>query len=315
LDPEPQEIVPAAAMPGLFDALRRVEVRWPASRNALAWETLADEIAAERQVLAIVHRRADAAILWTLVNERAPGSMHLSALLCPAHRRQVLTEMRRRLARGDDCRVVSTQLVEAGVDVDFPVVYRAMAGFESLAQSAGRCNREGRLHRGAFRVFRAPTEPPATLRHHLQIAEAMLAGDPGLDLLEPRTFRAYFERLYHERDRDARRIQPLRQELLYERTAAEFRMIDEATTTVFIPFDVSARRAIEYLRHAGPSRERFRALQPYGVSVFPADLRKLQERGAVELVQESVWTLVSIDDYHQNLGLVVDGEGSERYVI
>ncbi len=149
----------------------------------------------------IVHRRADAADLWRAVNARQPA-LHLSALMCPAHRRSVLAVIRERLAKGEECRVVSTQLVEAGVDVDFPVVYRAMGGLESLAQSAGRCNREGKLARGSFRVFRAPTEPVGSLKHHKEVAETMLASDPDLDLFVPETFRSYFDRLYAERPRD-----------------------------------------------------------------------------------------------------------------
>jgi CRISPR-associated endonuclease/helicase Cas3 len=164
-------------------------------------------------------------------------------------------------------------------------------------------------------VFRAPTDPPGSLNHHKQIAETMLMSDSRLDLLHPDTFRSYFDRLYAERERDAYQVQVSRQMLHYKETASRFRMMDDATTTVIVPYDITGRRAIEALRHAGPSRERFRSLQPYGVSVYPNALRKLQERGAVELLHDALWILVSADDYHPNLGLLFENESSDRFVL
>ncbi|MHB0971979.1 MAG: CRISPR-associated helicase Cas3' [Thermoanaerobaculia bacterium] len=315
LEPPPTEIVPSNELAPLFDSLRRVDVEWPQSDEARSWGDLAKEIASSQQVLAIVHRRKDAADLWVAVNELTPGTIHLSALMCPAHRREILSQIRQRLASGETCRVVSTQLVEAGVDVDFPVVYRAMAGLESLAQSAGRCNREGRLPRGAFRVFRASTEPVGSMRHHKQVADAMLAGNSTLDLFAPATFHGYFDRLYAERERDAAAVQVARSRLLYEETASKFRMIDSAAETVFVPYGGRGARAIDAVRYAGPSRERFRALQSYGVAVYPDALRKLAARGAIELLHDSVWVLTSINDYSHDLGLLVEREGFDSFIV
>lgn len=314
LSPKPREIVPAESIAPLFDQLRRVDVTWPADNMPVMWSDLADVIASERQVLAIVHRRADAAELWQAVNNRVPDVIHLSALMCPAHRRKVLADIKDRLLRDAECRVVSTQLVEAGVDVDFPVVFRAMAGLESLAQSAGRCNREGKIARGSFRVFRAATEPVGSLKHHKQIAETMLAANGGIDLFAPATFQAYFDRLYAERPRDERNVQVSRQLLQFEETRDRFRMIDDATTTVFVPFNASARRVIRTVRAAGPSRSRFRALQSFGVAIYPHALKTLQERGAVELLHDSVWILSSDSDYDNTLGLLVDREGFDAVI-
>jgi CRISPR-associated endonuclease/helicase Cas3 len=316
LSPQPREIVPPDSIDRLFATLRRVEVTWPVLQAPIGWPDLADAVAAERQVLAIVHRRADAAELWQAVNERSSKAFHLSALMCPAHRRNVLTSIRDRLKGKHECRVISTQLVEAGVDVDFPVVYRAMAGLESLAQSAGRCNREGNLDSGSFRVFRAPTQPVGPLKHHKEIAETMLAFDPGLDLFAPETFRGYFDRLYAESPRDVKNVQVARQSLQFEETADRFRMIDEATTTVFVPFDDRAARAIAALRAAGPSRDRFRALQPYGVAVYPDALERLKGRGAVEVLHDAVWILASGADYdNEHLGLLVDREAFDARIV
>lgn len=310
LDPKPTEIVPSLEMEQLFHSLRRVRVHWPTTSEPMSWATLAEELFDQAQVLAIVHRRADAFLLWselkTLEPEAAP--LHLSALMCPAHRRQVLARARGDLAEGRSCRLVSTQVIEAGVDIDFPVVYRAMAGLESLAQSAGRCNREGLRAIGEFRVFKPPTEPPVLLRLHRDIAEIMLQLDSGLDITRPATFRDYYDRLYSHTSLDVHGVQALREELRFEDTAAKFRMIDDATETVFIPYGAQGRKAVGALRHAGPSRPRFRALQPFGVSVYPNDLRKLAAVGAIELLHDSAYVLVSDLHYDDAAGLRVEME-------
>ena len=315
LTPKPTEIVPEASIGPLFESLRRVDVYWPESADPTAWEDLAGQVSGARQALVIVHRRADAAELWRRVSEVKPDALHLSALMCPAHRRVVLADICSRLAAGEECHVVSTQLVEAGVDVDFPVVFRAMAGLESLAQSAGRCNREGKLERGSFFVYRAQTLPVGSLKHHKQIAETMLVSNANLELMAPETFREYFDRLYAERSTDEKGIQVSRQMLNFEDTARLFRMIDDVTTTVFVPYDATAERTIAEMRKAGPSRDRFRALQPYGVAIYPDAVTKLQSRGAIELLHDAVWVLVSKADYDPILGLRVDREGFDAFIV
>lgn len=155
------EIVPPEVR--AFDRLRRVSARWPASEDATAYEALAVEIAAERDVLAIVHLRKDARVLCEALDGQLghQETLHLSALMCPEHRSRVLAEIKRRKQSGEPIRLVATQLVEAGVDVDFAIVYRALVGMDALAQAAGRCNREGKLEGlGELRIFHAPTEPP-----------------------------------------------------------------------------------------------------------------------------------------------------------
>jgi CRISPR-associated endonuclease/helicase Cas3 len=310
LDPQPTEIVPSLEMEELFNSFRRVRVQWPTTSEPMSWATLAAALFDQAQVLAIVHRRADAFLLWSELKALEPESppLHLSALMCPAHRRQVLARARGKLIEGRSCRLVSTQVIEAGVDIDFPVVYRAMAGLESLAQSAGRCNREGLRAIGEFRVFKPRTDPPVLLRLHRDIAEIMLQLDSNLDITLPATFRDYYDRLYSHTSLDVHGIQALREELRFEDTAAKFRMIDDATETVFIPYGAQGRKAVDALRYSGPSRDRFRALQPFGVAVYPNDLRKLEAAGAIELLHESAYVLVSDFHYDAEAGLRVEIE-------
>jgi CRISPR-associated endonuclease/helicase Cas3 len=278
------EIVPDPH--ALAERLRRVEVDWTRARSAVTWDSLAEEIAGERDALAIVHRRDDARELCAAVDAKLGDrtTLHLSALMCPVHRSAILANVRTRKAAGEPVRVVSTQLVEAGVDLDFPVVYRALAGIDSLAQAAGRCNREGRLvaGRGALRVFLAPTAPPeGVLVQGLAITQTMIRASD-IDLFAPGTHREYFERLYGVGNHDKKEIQAHREKLRFATVAGAYRVIDESwAAPLVIPFDDRARHAIRDLEHLGPSRGRLRELQRVTVNVARRDREQWVRTGDV----------------------------------
>ena len=174
----------------MAEALRRTRIQLPAANESLAWEEIAQRMRAGQQSLCVVNTTKDARRLFGLLKSPDPeGCFHLSSRLCPAHRRQTLDDIRARLREGLPCRLVSTQLIEAGVDVDFPVAYRALGPLDSIIQTAGRCNREGRhpdpcpvivfrptdggLPKGAYGVASGVTEtflrchPNATDQIHL----------------------------------------------------------------------------------------------------------------------------------------------------
>ncbi len=279
-----------------FRELRRVRVKWPADlERPVAWEVLAREVSREEEVLVIVHKRADARELADLV----PGSVHLSALMCPAHRLKVIEDIKRRLRENRDrrgrgeaaepVRVVSTQLVEAGVDLDFPVVYRALGGLDAVAQAAGRCNREGLLPEGEVRIFVAPTSPPqGTPKQGEQVARTMIAARPDLDPLDPGLFDEYFRRLYFGRQLDEKGVQGLRQGLRFETVAKEFNVIeDDGSMPVVVPYGRSEEKVAD-LRKYGPSRERLRALQPFVVTLYNDQITQLTQGGALEEVRELI---------------------------
>jgi CRISPR-associated endonuclease/helicase Cas3 len=293
----------------LAQRLRRVEVDWTRARSAVTWDSLAGEIARGDDVLAIVHRRADARDLCVAVDTQLgdQATLHLSALMCPAHRSTILADVRTRKAAGEPVRLVSTQLVEAGVDLDFRVVYRALAGIDSLAQAAGRCNREGQLAgRGALRIFLAPTDPPeGVLLQGLAIAQTMMrAGD--VDLFAPDTHRNYFERLYGVGDHDKRGIQAHREKLRFATVARAYQVIDESwAAPLVIPFDDRARRAIRDLEHLGPSRGRLRELQRVTVNVARRDREQWVRTGEVRVIgDETAFVLAGMGAYDRRFGLV-----------
>lgn len=311
--PEVREIVPDSI--NAFGRLRRVQTRWPRTDAATSYEDLAAEVEKEPDVLVVVHRRADARLLCELLDERFghDESFHLSALMCPAHRSVVLGEIRTRKARGEPVRVVSTQLVEAGVDLDFPVVYRALGGLDSLAQAAGRCNREGKLPGlGEVRVFHAPTKPPLGVPRVAREATVdMLRRDPDLDLLAPASYQEYFRLLYSTRDLDQRGIQKLRASLRFREVATLFRIIeDDYTAPIVVPYG-DFEQHLSAIEHAGPSRDRLRALQRYTVAV-PRRIRDGWVSSDVAvLVQETVTALKPdfAPAYHYRFGLLIDQVG------
>jgi CRISPR-associated endonuclease/helicase Cas3 len=287
-------IVPLTAGLAAVPAFDRVRIEWRDSLDPTSQEELASELIGEECAMAIVHRKKDARQLARRLRELRPGErvFHLSTNMCPVHRRGVLAEIRNAIRdfrdMGISCRVVSTQLVEAGVDLDFPVVYRALAGLDSIAQAAGRCNREGRMTDGKGRVvvFVAETEPPdGHLRHCAEITRKMLTEYGGqLDLRESAIFEEFFVRLYRDRNLDAKNLVRHASAFNFETLGREFRLIEDGDQTpVVVAYDAEARerlRTVEQIAQnadeAAAGRYALRALQPYTILVRPDALKHLR---------------------------------------
>ncbi|HTQ40926.1 MAG TPA: DEAD/DEAH box helicase [Pirellulales bacterium] len=300
-------------------AARRVAVEWRIERPT-PYEDIAAEMATHQQALTIVHLRKDARQLCELLQPE--GRFHLSALMCPAHRIERIAAVDNQLKARHVCRLVSTQLIEAGVDVDFPVVYRALAGLDSLAQSAGRCDREGlRTLRagkpaGRFIIFRAITQPPpGTLRKgvettqklfELQSSEPRLVG--GLDLLNPDHALLYFEQFYELNHLDQNQVLREIGELNFATISEKFQMIaDNGMRSIVVPWKEGRERAARY--QAEPSLQTVRALQPYLVQVNKMYFDNIAGRGMIEVADNSIGLptpLFSSDWYSDEFGLQPD---------
>jgi CRISPR-associated endonuclease/helicase Cas3 len=289
-------------------ALRRVDVHWPdPGADAVPYSELAEQVAGHDQVLAVVHLRSDARNLASLLPR--PGRYHLSALMCAAHRTTVLGQVRDALRQGSRCRLVATPLIEAGVDVDFPVVYRALAGLDSLAQAAGRCNREGVLERGRFIVFKAESSPPAgILRMGLDATISMLARHGAALSIEGGVFFAeYFRMLYHAVDRDRKGVQPEREQFNFASVADKVRLVEDGyRRPIVVLWGEAEARLVAYRRH--PARDTLRALQPYIVQITDRELMKLRSIGAAEEVCDGLaaLTVPYRHLYDARFGLVAD---------
>lgn len=232
----------------LYERLRRVEVAY--RPEPLADDAVAARFAEQSQMLCIVNSRAHARKLFAAV-KTLPGAVHLTTLMCPLHRRTVLEGLRRGLKDGAPVRLVATSLIEAGVDIDFPEVWRAAAGIDSIAQAAGRCNREGRLTLGRVVVFEpAEAKAPRSVEGFWQAARPVLRGDQ--DPLSLDAVLDYFKRLYWQKGPEAfdaarldKRLWPILPAIAgradtwkfpFDSMARAFRMIEDVMVPVVVPW-------------------------------------------------------------------------------
>ncbi len=309
-----RELIPDP--PKLFSQLRRVDVKLLGRRSDAE---IAEALRKEPRVLCIVNTTRHARRLFETLG--GTGCYHLSARMCPAHRSRVFGRIRKRLRTpGAVCRVVSTQLVEAGVDLDFPVVYRAEAGIDSIAQAAGRCNREGRAKRGTTFVFQAEEPPPpGMLRQTAQAAELVLPrfeNDPiGLAAV-----RAYFERHFWAQADGMDRpgiLQRLKEfnlsdlQIPFEDVAQSFRMIEQEGKPLLVEWSGRARRLIRTLETVEEEGWLLRKLQRYTVQVYPFAYDRLEEAGALRMIRNRYAVLCRADLYDLNTGLNTDEIGPE----
>lgn len=302
----PTEIAPDPRR--LYGVLKRTEFVIPQDLRApTPWETLAEEIGAHEQVLCIVNMRRDCFDLWKLM---PLGTIHLSALMCGAHRSKIIAEIKRRLRAGEPTRVISTQLVEAGVDIDFPVVYRALAGLDSIAQAAGRCNREGALGRmGQVHVFVPPKDPPRGLmRKGADTTRELLR--PGFDPQAPESFLAYFS-LFYARANDIgadwlnRNLVQSVPDIAFRTAAEEFRFIDDQEQQAVVVRYDGSEKWIASLRAVGPIRDIMRHLQRYTVNLPRTMANAFLEDGRLERLDSGIVVQCSPRFYDKEVGLNV----------
>ncbi|GAB4316442.1 MAG: hypothetical protein Kow0074_04350 [Candidatus Zixiibacteriota bacterium] len=219
------------------------------------------------------------------------------------------------MRRGDPCTVISTQLIEAGVDIDFPVVFRAMAGLDSIAQSAGRCNREGTLKTGSVYVFTPEHDiPPGHFRHTSQAAESVIRKHTEDEILSIAAIEEYFALYYWSKGPalDENGILDLinsggrHGEFPFKTIAEHFRLITDTMRPVIIPFDDHARQLIDTLDQADVPAWTGRRLQKYTVSVHPRQWDALVQLGCVEIKAGTYPVLIDDSLYRSDVGLRAD---------
>lgn len=308
---------PVEIAPGLPPPPPRTSVSWE-TRSPIEWDVLASRMAASDQALCIVNMKADAVRLFELVRALTPeATYHLSTNMCSRHRRRVLEEVRGRLSRREACRLVSTQCVEAGVDIDFPVVHRALAPFDALVQAAGRCNRNAGLDRGEFRVF-LPVDakyPQGGYRRATDVTIAMLeASGHALDLEAPAMARLFYQNLYSAigADPTKERLRDAIHAVDFEQTASEYRVIDQSTVNVVVPFDVDVFERLwddAITAQKSMTRDWIKRARPYAVSVFERGLDALPIAPVLASGDKPRWYMcTSREAYDDAVGLRVGHE-------
>lgn len=308
------ELCPQTA--ALYDRFRRVTFR---QAGTLTDEALAEQLSEQRQVLCIVNSRKAAQSLYALLPSE--GSYHLSTLMIPAQRQALLGEIRERLRRDEPCRVVSTSLIEAGVDVDFPAVYRELAGLDSVMQAAGRCNREGKrpADESVVTIFERTELPPLLFQSAIGAAREALGEDR--DPAAPETMAQYFHSL-RDLSGDALDKQGVIKaftqdiegcEFPFRTVAEKFRLIDRNTYTVYIPYGEGAD-LLRRLQDGECSKGLYRKLGRYAVSVYDKHFQALYNAGALLTAREvpaldsDSAILTDLTLYSETMGLSLEPE-------
>jgi CRISPR-associated endonuclease/helicase Cas3 len=309
-----RDIIPDATP--LIRSLRRVDYTLPVAGERWTWERAAEVIRAEPRSLTILNTKRDALALLDALAD--PEALHLSTLLCGAHRRAVLAEVRRRLTTGAPCRLISTQVVEAGVDLDFPVVLRALGPLDRIIQAAGRCNREGLLPAGRVIVFE-PAEGRLPRGDYQTATDttAIFLRDSTLDLHDPAAITTYFRRFYGNVNLDSKGIQALRAAFDYPAVAERARLIDDDASPVVVPYPpaVAEIDALLARLRAQPTATRnlLRRLQPYAVAIASRECAAYQRQGLLSEVIPGLWQWHG--GYDLTRGLVPGAADPDRLIV
>jgi CRISPR-associated helicase Cas3/CRISPR-associated endonuclease Cas3-HD len=302
----------------MAETLKRTRIELPAPNATLAWPELAQRLTTETQSLCVVNTTKDARELFRLVKEIKPeAAFHLSARMCPAHRQEKLAEIRRRLdpKTSEPCRLVSTQLIEAGVDVDFPIAFRALGPLDSIIQTAGRCNREGR-HPGPCPVvvFR-PVEiklPPGAYALATAKTEEFLARHPDAPLHQPETYRKYFAELYKlvgPEKAEADKVFKLSTDFDFPAAAEACQLVGNETRTVLVKWkDKGGRNRGEELAEKLHREKHLTAVdcreaQRFSVNLYQSEFFDAQAKSYIYQPTKDWEFWVWNSDYDDNLGL------------
>ena len=313
--PNVHEIIPADAK--LHYKLRRVKLEF--IEGSQGYDEIANSISKHHRVLCIVNTRKDAKEIF----ERLPDEgirLHLSRMMCPAHVSETIQHIKDTLKDEDDkpISVVATQLIEAGVDIDFPVVFRQEAGLDSILQAAGRCNREGKQGICTTYVFSLGKEHPLPPGFITQTNNARLNMGKDHDWFSPQAMKSYFQQLHSRMDNyDNKQIKELlyKPECEFEEAAHQFHLIDDKTKSVIINWNGSIN-LYQQLVSQGPSYSLMKKLAQYNVNIRERDFKKLQSMGAIEEPYENIYVITNPDFYKADTGLSFDNQWlEETYII
>lgn len=277
--------------------------------DKISEEALIEKLSEEYQALCIVNTKKKAQVLYQAL--KGQGVFHLSTSMYPKHRKRVLEEVRRCLNAGERCLVLSTSLVEAGVDLDFHSVYRQLAGVDSVIQAAGRCNREGKrsLEDSNVYVFQFE-EQERILGQRKQIDAAKILVSDGKDISALETIEEYFSFLYHLKSSELDKKNIMGQfkgiKCNFLKVAEDFKMIENDTKTVFIPVEEEAQDLLQQLKYQGFTKTSMRKAGQYSVTLYDDVIEKMKDAGMIELVAENINDFYELKDkerYTEEFGL------------
>lgn len=298
----------------LHEKLCRVKLE--IDNTGKTYDQIASELTRHDKVLCIVNTRKDAKELY----DRLPDEgikLHLSRMMCPAHVCETIS-MIKTLLKDNSCRiirVISTQLVEAGVDIDFPVVFRQETGLDSVLQAAGRCNREGKSEFGKTFVFSLSAQNRIPFGSIAAGNNARLNLPSGSDWFAPSVMASYFKQLYSRvntfDEKDIKYYLYNPKEICFEKASEEFRLINDEGINLIVNWKNSID-IVAQLKEYGCSYPLMKQLAQYSVSVHKSDFKKLNQFGAVEEIMDGIYVLTDSAQYDDITGLKVDNHWMEE---
>lgn len=295
---------------GLYEFFRRVSYQ---QDNFDDIDELVCALNKAERVLCIVNSKRMAQNIFDKLHKN--GRYHLSTFMCPNHRRKVLANIKDRLKEDDvPCRVVATSLVEAGVDLDFPVVYREIAGLDNIIQAAGRCNREGKrdyqdslVH--VFELQDNHVSTPKFIKLPIEVTNSIRQKYD--DIASVEAIKGYFEELHELRGEnlDAKNIIARSDASFpFKDIARDFVLISDTGRSVFIPYDEKSQQLLQQLKAGVRNRPLLRAVGQYVVNVYDNQFDKISGQGILYYIDDNVSILMDLEKYDQEKGLVVDIE-------
>lgn len=300
---------------GLYEFFRRVQYR-PLKVNSL--NEVADEINKHEQVLCITNSKKDAQELYNMMN--GEGCYHLSTFMYPNHRRKVMDIIRKKLKEGAECRVVSTSLIEAGVDVDFPVVFREVAGLDSCIQAGGRCNREGKqsLEKSIVYLYdlgKSVGKIPNYIRQPLSITMGLLQEYE--DIAGVDAIKAYFDRLHYFKGNalDKKEILGELEKYNFAEAGKKFRLIEENTKAIFIDGTEESHKILVQLKLGIRNRPLMRKAGMYIVSVYERQYEQLLKLGKIEVIDDDFAVLNDESVYDKDIGLNINMDDGNAIIL
>lgn len=324
---QPREILPDHAR--LFDALKRVKVDWRINRNTSLAE-IAEEMAAQSSVCAIVNLRRHARELAEVLAQKCPEDevYYLTTDLCPAHRTKVVNTIKARQEKGLPCRVVATQCIEAGVDLDFRVLYRALAPLDAIIQAAGRCNRNGKLEHGCVIIFEpedAKAYPDNWYRNAALIVKEM---QPPFSIHDPTNIREYYRRLFAD-EKGNEALNKAIESRSFAETAKNYQLISNQGAQVIVPFPEEQERydrVAAAIRNDGLTGALLKEAAPITVTCFARELpifaeelpfsETKRQKNSKEPFSSNVYLLLPQNEslYSEQFGLRFPKETSDEFV-
>ena len=312
---EVKEIIPQDLK--LHERLRRVKL--DVDDSGKSYDEVADMLKRHKRVLCIVNTRKDAKELY----ERLPQegvTLHLSKMMCPAHISETIEKIKTALKDDNNeiIRVVSTQLIEAGVDIDFPVVFRQEAGLDSVLQAAGRCNREGKKNVCTTYVFSLAKEHNLPKGGIQDGNNARLSLDTSSDWFAPETMSNYFRQLYCRNDsfdkKDMKHYLYDVKNMCFASAAKDFRLIQDTGKTVVVCWKNSMELVQELLQN-GPSYLLMKRISKYCVNIYQRDFDALCKMGVFSEKKEGFFVVDYAQQYDEHIGLRIDNNWANESLI